>query len=379
MKKRHFSTAGLLLLSLLLFPQSAIYSQKIEKKGSIQSTENSEVGAPSQKEQAISRKVGFWETFWARSSATLLMGENGGEHIFESGTKYPNLSGAKAGSRISYNRNFAYGGIELRHWWQKWEISFGYRSNGRYQRVGQGKDEDFALADFSIERGAKFGFREWSFYDTPYTFSGSKNFADGRGKLKMKQDRLSLSVRRYLGSSDPDARKNGQGFFVTGGIHYTYFKYYLYDVNQWIASDPIFYGPIGMGLSFTNTTWELPIGIGYRYSDGKWMFEGAFLGSTWYSHFRDYHYQRSLNFIGDAAGYGIEANIGGGVIVDSWLFFLRLTENRLYGSGSFQTRGGISSNDILSNAAGHYRNYLNTKQYNIEFSVTNYLEWIATK
>ncbi|TGK20167.1 putative porin [Leptospira fluminis] len=374
MKKKYSRIFKILLPFLLISVSSNIRSQEIPKKEPRLATQN---GKAAEKESFSEEKIGFWKGFWSRSSATVLAGENGGQHIFESGTKYPNLSGAEAGSRITYSREFSYGGIELRHWWQKWELTAGYRSNGRNTRVGQGRDEDFAMANFSVERGNKFSFREWSFYDTPYTFSGTKNFADGRGRLKMKQDRISLTVRRYLGDSDPDGRKEGKGLFLTAGIHYTYFKYYLYDVNQWIASNPIFYGPIGIGLSFSNSTWEVPVGIGYRYSDGVWLFEGSFMGSTWFSHFRDYHYQRNLNFIGNAAGYGIETNIGGGRIWNSWLFFLRLTENRLYGAGSFRTAGGISASDILSNSAGSYRNYLSTKQYDLEFSITNYLEWIS--
>lgn len=37
---------------------------------------------------------------------------NEGEHIFETGNKYPNLSGIRGGSRITYQRNFNLGGIE---------------------------------------------------------------------------------------------------------------------------------------------------------------------------------------------------------------------------------------------------------------------------
>ena len=37
---------------------------------------------------------------------------NEGEHIFETGNKYPNLSGIQGGSRITYQRNFNLGGIE---------------------------------------------------------------------------------------------------------------------------------------------------------------------------------------------------------------------------------------------------------------------------
>ncbi len=311
----------------------------------------------------------------SRSSFTLLYGENGGQHIFESGTKFPNLSGVKAGSRITYNREFEYGGFELKHWWNTWEFNLGYRSTGKFNRTGEGRDEDFFLGSVSQERGTKIDFRTLSFYDTPYTFTGSQNFADGRGKLKMKQDRISLTARKYFGSSNPDSRKDGQGFFFSGGLHYTYFKYFLYDVNQWIATVPVTYGNIGIGLSYSNSTWEIPAGFGYRYSNGVWILEASFLGTVWYSHFRDYHYQRNLNFIGDSSGYGVETNLGAGYIIESWLFFLKFTENRLYGSGSFVTKGGLSQEDVTSSYVGSYRNYLSTKQFSVELQATNFLDW----
>ncbi|PJZ70742.1 putative porin [Leptospira perolatii] len=350
-----------LLLPGSLFPQgSTNFSEK--NPGSVEEKKSYSSGLNS---------------FLSRSSATILFGLNGGEHIFESGTKYPNLSGVKAGSRISYNRDFTYAGLEFKHWLDQWEVQVGYRSTGGYKRVGEGRDEDFALGDPTVERGSKIAFREFAFYDTPYTFTGSRNFADGKGRLSMKQDRISLQIRKYFGSSNPDSRKSGHGIFWAGGIHYTFFKYYLYDVMQWVASDPVFYDRIGLGLSFSNTTWEFPVGIGYRYSNGGWVVDTSFLGLSWYSHFRDYHYHRTLNFIGNAGGYGFEASLGLGYNWSRWLAFLKLTEHRLYGSGSFSTKGGLSNEDLISGSAGRFRNYLNTKQYNIELSMTSYLDWAA--
>ncbi|TGK01972.1 putative porin [Leptospira langatensis] len=320
----------------------------------------------------------FLKDFLSRSSLTGLFGQNGGQHIFESGTKYPNLSGVKAGSRITYDREFQYGGLEFKHWWNGWEISLGYRSNFKNQRTEQGRDEDFFMGSVTQERGTKIDLGHLSFYDTPYTFTGTQNFADGRGKLKMKQDRISLQARKYFGTSDPDPRKAGSGIFLSGGAHYSFFKYYLYDVTQWIATVPIVtYGPIGIGLSYSNSTWEFPFGIGYRYSTGNWMLETGFMGSVWYSHYRDYHYQRNLNFIGDSSGYGIETHIAGAYVLNSWMFLLKLTEYRLYGQGSFQTHGGLNTSDILSNFSGEYRNYLSTKQFAVELQITNFLDWIS--
>ncbi|TGL58902.1 putative porin [Leptospira sarikeiensis] len=315
----------------------------------------------------------FLSEMMTRTSITGLFGENGGQHIFESGTKYPNLSGIKAGSRITYNREFQYGGIGIKHWWEGWEFGLEYRTTFKNQRAGEGRDEDFFLGSVSRERGTKIDFPNLSFNDTPYTFTGTQNFADGRGKLKMKDDRISLQARKYFGTANPDPRKPGSGVYISAGAHYTFFKYYLYDVTQWIATAPVTYGPIGIGLSYSNSTWELPVGIGYRYSDGTWIFEAGLAGNVWYSHFRDYHYQRNLNFIGDSSGYGIEANLGAGYALPSWLFYVKLTEHRLYGEGSFKTQGGINRDDIISNYSGMYRNYLSTKQFSLEFQVSHFL------
>lgn len=317
--------------------------------------------------------------FLSRSSFGLIYGRNGGQHIFESGIKFPNLSGFRAGSRITYNREFEYIGFEAKHWWENWEFGLGFRTTGRYVRAGEGKDEDFALYNLSKERGTKIDFANLSFYDSPYTFTGAQNFADGRGKLDLKEDKISLLARRYLGSSQVDPRKQGQGFFLSGGVHYSFFKYYLYDVTQWIATSPVTYKGIGIGLSYSNSTWEIPFGLGYRYSDGKWLLEGSFLANIWYSHIRDYHYHRNLNFIGDSSGYGLETNLLLGYIYESWLFSFKFTENRLYGSGTFATKGGIAIEDIQSNYFGTYRNYLSTKQFSFELQATTFLDWVGRK
>ncbi|TGK03861.1 putative porin [Leptospira semungkisensis] len=363
-----------LLLSIFLFQIQNIQAQDKETpsiltQGSSQKTD--------QTSSSTGSSSSFLKDFLSRSSITGLFGQNGGQHIFESGTKFPNLSGVKAGSRITYDREFQYGGLELKHWWNSWEIGLGYRTNFKNQRTEQGRDEDFFMGSVTQERGTKIDFRDLSFYDTPYTFTGTQNFADGRGKLKMKQDRISLQARKYFGGSDPDPRKAGAGMFISGGAHYTYFKYYLYDVNQWIATSPVTYGPIGIGLSYSNSTWEFPLGLGYRYSTGTWMLEAGFMGNVWYTHYRDYHYQRNLNFIGNSSGYGVETHVAGAYILNSWMFSLKLTEYRLYGQGSFQTQGGLNTSDITSNFSGQYRNYLSTKQFAVELQITNFLDWIS--
>ncbi|XDD52249.1 putative porin [Leptospira sp. WS92.C1] len=326
-----------------------------------------------EKEHPIPKEDSFLTKLLKQSSVTLLAGQNGGDNIFETGTKYANLSGLRGGSRITYKRNFNYAGLGFTLRWKRWEVNFTGRTTGWYVNAGEGRDEDFFLGDPTVERGTKISTREFSFYDTPYTFIGSRNFADGKGRLSMKQDRHGLILRRYLGDSDPDARKEGKGFFLTGGFQYTFMKYILYDVFQFFDSAPVFLNRIGLGLSLSYSIYEFPIGFGYRYSIAGWFFETSFSGIFWSGHFRDFHYQRALNFIGDVSGFGIDFNVGAGRVFGNYLLFIKLNEHRLFGDGHFTTKGGLNYNDMLSQHLGQYKNYMNMKEWNVELSITGYL------
>lgn len=326
-----------------------------------------------EKEKPFEESDSFLKKLMRQSSITLLGGRNGGVNLFETGTKYANLSGLRGGSRITYERNFNYAGLGFTLRWKRWEADISGRTTGWYVNAGEGRDEDFFLGDPTIERGTKISTREFSYYDTPYTFIGSRNFADGKGRLSMKQDRHALILRRYFGDSDPDARKEGKGFFLTGGFQYTFMKYVLYDVFQFFDSNPVFLSRIGLGLSLSYSTYEFPLGLGYRYSDGTWVFETSLSGIFWNGHFRDFHYQRALNFIGDVSGFGIDFNVGAGRIFGNYLLYFKLNEHRLFGEGHFVTKGGLSTSDILSQHLGQYKNYMNMKEWNLEMSVTGYL------
>ncbi|RHX84084.1 putative porin [Leptospira stimsonii] len=337
---------------------------------------NTEVRPPriiQEKEKPLSEEESLFRKIIKQSSFTLIAGRNGGDNIFETGTKYANLSGLKGGSRITYQRDFNYAGLGFTLRWKKWEANYGGRTTGWYVNAGEGRDEDFFLGDPTIERGTKISTREFSYYDTPYTFIGSRNFADGKGRLSMKQDRHSLILRRYFGDSDPDARKEGKGLFLTGGFQYTFMKYVLYDVFQFFDSNPVFLNRIGLGLSLSYSTYEFPLGLGYRYSNNGWFLETSFSGVFWTGHFRDFHYQRALNFIGDVSGFGLDFNLSAGRLFGNYLIFLKLNEHRLFGDGHFVTKGGLSYNDILSQNLGQYKNYMNLKEWNVELAITGYL------
>ncbi|EKP07080.1 hypothetical protein LEP1GSC018_1154 [Leptospira kirschneri str. 2008720114] len=356
-----------LILALHFFSFSPIYSQ-------ISTSNSDETTKPfSTKEKPIIAEETFFKKLIRQSSFTILAGRNGGDNIFETGTKYPNLSGLKGGSRITYARDFNYAGLGFTLRWEKWEADLNLKTTGRYVNAGEGRDEDFFLGDPTVERGSKISTREFSYYDTPYTFIGSRNFADGKGRLSMKNNSQSLILRRYFGDGEADYRKEGKGFYLTGGFQYTFMKYILYDVFQFFDSSPVFLNRIGLGLSFSYSTYEFPLGLGYRYSNGEWVFETSFSGIFWTGHFRDFHYQRALNFIGDVSGFGIDFNIGAGKIFGNYLMFLKLNEHRLFGDGHFVTKGGLSESDILSQHLGHYKNYMNLKEWNIELSLTGFL------
>ncbi|PJZ52874.1 putative porin [Leptospira adleri] len=365
-KKRSFRT--FFFLALILYPSITFISAQNETIADVQPPRSIQ-----EREKPIPAEESFLKKLIKQSSFTLIAGRNGGDNIFETGTKYANLSGLKGGSRITYQRDFNYGGLGFTLRWKKWEADYVGKTTGRYVNAGEGRDEDFFLGDPTIERGTKISTREFSFYDTPYTFIGSKNFADGKGRLSMKQDRHSLIFRRYFGDSDPDARKEGRGLFLTGGFQYTFMKYVLYDVFQFFDSSPIFLNRIGLGLSLSYSTYEFPLGLGYRYSNAGWFFETSFSGIFWSGHFRDFHYQRALNFIGDVSGFGIDFNLSAGRLFGNYLIFLKLNEHRLFGDGHFVTKGGLSYNDILSQNLGQYKNYMNLKEWNIELAITGYL------
>jgi hypothetical protein len=159
---------------------------------------------------------------------------SGGEYIFETGNKHPNLSGIRGGSRISFPREFNLFGFQAAILKDKWEVRGAFKTTGWYQKSGQARDEDFVLGSVSTERGTKIATREWSYDDSATVYSGSRNFADGKGKSTINEHRTEIFARYYFGNSFANPWIQGSGLFLSGGARYSYFKYIFYDVNQFI-------------------------------------------------------------------------------------------------------------------------------------------------
>ncbi|MCE9501192.1 MAG: putative porin [Leptospira sp.] len=306
---------------------------------------------------------------FTQTSLSVIGGRNEGEHVFETGNKYANLSGIRGGSRITYLRNYNYAGIDGSYRKNKFLIKGKYTTTGGYVNSGGARDEDFFLRANSTENGAKLDTRDWSLHDTANTFTGTQNFADGKGRSSMYEYSAAAELRYYLGDASPDPGINNNGIFLLGGIKYSYFKFYLYDVIQYVASSPVFYGPIGLGLSYSNSVIEFPFGLGYIFSREKFSLEASFQFIIGLNNSRDFHYQRGVNFISYTGGPGFIYKLEYTYKYTPEVFLkIGLYGHRLFTRGSFRTKGGYTSSDILSNYAGDYGNYVTTKESGIEFS-----------
>jgi len=300
----------------------------------------------------------------------------GGEYVFETGNRFPNLSGIRGGSRITFPRNFTQFGLFGSYFDSKWEVRGSIKTTGWNQNSGEARDEDFVLGNTSQERTTQIATREWSYSDSGHVFSGSRNFADGKGKSTIRQDIIEAYGRYYFNGASPDYWKESNGFFITTGLRYSYFKYLLYDVNQFVDSRPIFYAPIGIGLSFSNNLYEFFYGLGYRYSVDKFYLDVSFMPSLGRIITRDFHIQRSINFLSDNYGAGWQSNIEVGyALSESWLSYVRLGHRRFFSEGRFTARGGLSQQDLLSNLSGGFKSHINIKDFSIEIGFLNKVNW----
>ncbi len=301
-------------------------------------------------------------------SLQILGGRSGGEFVFETGNRFPNLSGITGGSRISFDRNFYFAGFGGKYFHSNWEIRGKFTTTGWYVRSGRARDEDFFLFSVSQERAHHIAFREFAYYDSVNVYSGKRNFADGVGKSSLSEYNTETLARYYLGEATPDLSNSGNGFFLTGGLIYTYNKYIFYDVVQWIATNPIFYQPIGYGLSFSNSILRLPIGFGYR-----WNWEDLYLDTSFhYLHAilrtRDFHKQRNINFNSSTIGPGILSTLEFGYKINPRnSIFTRLNQHRFFTKGNFEAVGGLNEPDILANYLGRFKAHINTKDWTLEF------------
>lgn len=313
-------------------------------------------------------------------SAEIILGPTvekaGGEYIFETGNKYPNLSGIRGGSRITFPRTFTLFGIQGIYTKDRWEINGALKTTGWYQKSGQARDEDFVLGTVSTENTTNIATREWSYRDSATIYSGSRNFADGKGKSTAYENRAELYGRYYFQDANPNYWSNGSGFFLSAGVRYSYFKYLFYDVNQFIESTPVFYAPIGIGLSFSNDLWEFFAGGGYRYSSGDFYLDLNFMPSFGRIKTRDFHVQRSINFFSENYGLGWASKAEVGYKINSsWLSYLRINHRRFFSEGRFTSQGGLTAEDIASNLVSGFKSHINIKDYSIEIGALNKLDW----
>lgn len=296
---------------------------------------------------------------------------SGGEYIFETGNKYPNLSGIRGGSRISFTRDFTLFGFHGAIFKNKWEVRGSFKTTGWNQNAGKARDEDFALGTVSTERGTKIDTKNWAYNDSATVFTGSRNFADGIGKATINEHRTEFYGRYYFGESMANPWLQGSGFFLSGGARYSYFKYVFYDVNQFVDSNPVFYAPIGLGLTFSNDLWEFFYGGGYRYGGEKFYVDFNFMPSIGSIKTRDFHVQRSINFLSDNFGVGWMSQLDFGYkLSDNWMINLKLNHRRFFSEGRFKSQGGLTPDDIASNFASGFKSYINIKDYSVEIAAS---------
>jgi len=316
----------------------------------------------------------------ALSSQTLIsgsLGKGGGEYVFETGNRFPNLSGIRGGSRISFPRDPLYLQIQTSFIQNQWEWKAGIRSTGWNQKTSEGRDEDFFLFSISTERSTNIATREFSYYDTTHVYTGTRNFADGKGKTTLVENQHDFFGRYYFRDANPDPWKSSNGFFLSLGARYSYFKYALYDVNQFVDVRPVFLSPIGLGLTFSNDLYELFYGLGYRITFRSMYLETVFLPSQGRIITRDFHLQRNINFLSDNYGAGFLSQSEVGMLLnDRWLSFFRISYHRFFSEGNFKAKGGFSSEDILSNYLGGYKSHINIKDYLLEFGCTYKSDWV---
>ncbi|MDX1961139.1 MAG: putative porin [Leptospiraceae bacterium] len=303
---------------------------------------------------------------------------NSGEHIFETGNKYPNLSGIRGGSRITYDRNFNFFGLNAGWIHERFSLNSKLSTTGWGVRTGNSRDEDFVMGSTSTERGDKLSLFPLFLYDTAHTFTGTRNFADGNAKSTINERRADFWLKFYFSENakaSPWAKTNS--FYLSSGVLYSYYKYELYDVIQFVAS-PFFYGPIGVGLSYSNTVFDFPLGLGYVFYIGKFRFDFNANLTLVYMNYRDFHKQRALNFIGTSFGSGFiyKAEISY-IFSESLLINFSINGHRQFTSGTFRTKGGLTYDDVLSNYLGEYKAYINTKEVNLEFGFIKRFNYTA--
>ncbi|MCX7999992.1 MAG: putative porin, partial [Leptospiraceae bacterium] len=234
--------------------------------------------------------------------------------------------------------------------------------------LNKSRDEDFAMGQVTVERGRKFSLLPPFLYDTAHTFSGTVNFADGIAKSTVSEYSLHFGIKYYF-SRELSERESHLGLFLISEPSYAYFKYLLYDVMQFV-NRPLFYGPIGIGLSYTHSFSEIPLGLGYTSKHQYFQLELSLQLLVNYFKYRDFHYQRNLNFLGNGAGSGfiyqfiLQIPLGHEVSLK-----LNYRGHRMFGMSPFNAKGGLVESDVLSNFYGKFHSYITTKESSVNISI----------
>ncbi|MDH5655654.1 MAG: putative porin [Spirochaetia bacterium] len=300
------------------------------------------------------------------------VGRNSGKYIEETGQKTANnLNGFSGGSRITYPRNFTYFGIGINWYLRKFELISKFRAVEGMKNTGTGRDEDFYLDQFSTAKGAKIAIHEGKFYDSAHTFTGTRNFADAKGTMSLKEYSVQPAVRYYF-KSDPHL--NG-GFFLQAGYNYTFSFYRMDDIVQYLEppidqEKSIYYIP-GKVLTLSVNSHEYLLGAGYRLQRKLWSLEFSFIPLLSYSESRDRHVLRFINFFIQTEGSGFLLSTKFSLYASDSLFFgIEYLSHRNYQYGTINSRGGVTPEDIISNFLGPGKIYMNLKEASVNLSVT---------
>jgi len=289
---------------------------------------------------------------------------NRGEHIFELGSIYPDITGYSGGSRLTFPRDMnLYGGgiiASLSHF----QADLSFYTTGWQINPGTGHDEDFFTFRTSKEQGAKISIQDGVLHDTAYTFSGTRNWGDAHTRTSLSEYTTGVSLRYYF--EKPEGYL-APGPYLVGGLRYSYKKYLLYDVVQFIDSRPLFYAPIGIGLSYSLSGIELPLGAGYGFRIlDSFVFDPSFQILVGDEKSRDFHIQRGINFLTHSQGAGFLLSMDF-IYKFSESFYMKagFYGHRLYSEGAIHTTGA----NILYNLAPPQKAYVNTKESGFSLSL----------
>ncbi len=313
--------------------------------------------------------------------ASLIMGRNGGEQIFETGSRTPDLTGFAGGSRLTYPRNHNFGGLGLALIRSPIEVHLRGTTTGYAIDPGGARNEDFVLPSNSQERSNGFDTGNFQFRDSAYIYSGNRNFADARARSTLSRYDLEALLRVF--PFDVASRLNGgsrssanQGLYVATALRYSYSKYRVYDAIQFARTTRgPFLGPIGIGNSLADSVLETPLGLGYRIQSGRVDYDLLFMINSGYNRSRDHHVQRALNFrVEQASGDGFLLRLGAKYwLTEEYAIAARWYGRRYYARGFLTTDGGLGQEALLVGLSGRQQVWLSTKEAGIEFEITRVL------